>query len=79
MKCYENALQLDESHIQILRDLSILQIQERELEGFRKTRKKILSLLPQQRASWIGLIIANHLLGERDNALEIFETYANAH
>lgn len=35
IKCYRNALKWDKDNIQILRDLSHLQIQMRDLEGYR--------------------------------------------
>lgn len=35
IKCYRNALKWDKNNIQILRDLSLLQIQMRDLEGYR--------------------------------------------
>lgn len=35
IKCYRNALKWDKDNVQILRDLSLLQIQMRDLEGFR--------------------------------------------
>ena len=35
IKCYRNALKWDKNNVQILRDLSLLQIQMRDLEGFR--------------------------------------------
>ena len=35
IKCYRNALKWDHENVQILRDLSLLQIQMRDIEGFR--------------------------------------------
>ena len=35
IKCYRNALKWDNENVQILRDLSLLQIQMRDIEGFR--------------------------------------------
>ena len=35
IKCYRNALKWDRENVQILRDLSLLQIQMRDVEGFR--------------------------------------------
>ena len=35
IKCYRNALKFDPENIQILRDLSLLQIQMRDLEGYK--------------------------------------------
>jgi tetratricopeptide (TPR) repeat protein len=35
IKCYRNALKWDPENIQILRDLSLLQVQMRDLEGYK--------------------------------------------
>ena len=35
IKCYKQALRIDKDNMQILRDLSLLQIQLRDLSGFR--------------------------------------------
>ncbi|EHB13048.1 NMDA receptor-regulated 1-like protein, partial [Heterocephalus glaber] len=41
IKCYRNALKLDKDNLQILRDLPLLQIQMRDLEGYRVPPNKI--------------------------------------
>ncbi|XP_061082124.1 N-alpha-acetyltransferase 16, NatA auxiliary subunit-like [Conger conger] len=75
IKCYRNALKLDRDNLQILRDLSLLQIQMRDLEGYRETRYQLLQLRPTQRASWIGYAIAYHLLKDYDTALRLLEEF----
>lgn len=75
IKCYRNALKWEKDNIQILRDLSLLQIQMRDLEGYRDTRYQLLMLRPTQRASWIGYAMSFHLLEEYKNALIILETF----
>ncbi|XP_067848581.1 N-alpha-acetyltransferase 16, NatA auxiliary subunit-like isoform X2 [Heptranchias perlo] len=75
IKCYRNALKLDKDNLQILRDLSLLQIQMRDLEGYRETRYQLLQLRPTQRASWIGYAIAYHLLKDYDMALKLLEEF----
>lgn len=75
IKCYRNALKWDKENIQILRDLSLLQIQMRDLEGFRETRYQLLRLRPGQRASWIGYAISYHLLKDYDMAFTILEDF----
>ncbi|XP_069496629.1 N-alpha-acetyltransferase 16, NatA auxiliary subunit isoform X6 [Ambystoma mexicanum] len=75
IKCYRNALKLDKDNLQILRDLSLLQIQMRDLEGYRETRYQLLQLRPTQRASWIGYAIAYHLLHDYDMALKLLEEF----
>ncbi|XP_040123095.1 N-alpha-acetyltransferase 16, NatA auxiliary subunit isoform X5 [Oryx dammah] len=75
IKCYRNALKLDKDNLQILRDLSLLQIQMRDLEGYRETRYQLLQLRPTQRASWIGYAIAHHLLRDYEMALKLLEEF----
>ncbi|XP_017650261.1 N-alpha-acetyltransferase 16, NatA auxiliary subunit isoform X2 [Nannospalax galili] len=75
IKCYRNALKLDKDNLQILRDLSLLQIQMRDLEGYRETRYQLLQLRPTQRASWIGYAVAYHLLKDYDMALKLLEEF----
>ncbi|XP_075805770.1 N-alpha-acetyltransferase 16, NatA auxiliary subunit [Microtus pennsylvanicus] len=75
IKCYRNALKIDKDNLQILRDLSLLQIQMRDLEGYRETRYQLLQLRPTQRASWIGYAIAYHLLKDYDMALKLLEEF----
>lgn len=41
IKCYRNALKWDKDNLQILRDLSLLQIQMRDLEGYRVRAKGV--------------------------------------
>ncbi|KAB5570955.1 hypothetical protein PHYPO_G00219410 [Pangasianodon hypophthalmus] len=75
IKCYRNALKWDKDNLQILRDLSLLQIQMRDLEGYRETRYHLLQLRPAQRASWIGYAIAYHLLQDYEMAAKIVEEF----
>ncbi|KAK3576854.1 hypothetical protein CHS0354_012909 [Potamilus streckersoni] len=75
IKCYRNALKWDKDNLQILRDLSLLQIQMRDLEGYRDTRYQLLVLRPGQRASWIGYAMSYHLLKDYDMAIKILEEF----
>lgn len=75
IKCYRNALKWEKDNLQILRDLSLLQIQMRDLDGYRDTRYQLLVLRPAQKASWIGYAMAYHLLKDYDMALKILEEY----
>eukprot|EP01135_Chromosphaera_perkinsii_P005803 Nk52_evm3s366 gene=Nk52_evmTU3s366 len=75
IKCYRNALKNDPENLQILRDLSLLQMQMRDLEGFKNTRHELLNLRPQQRVSWIGLAMAYHLLKNYDVALSMLDSF----
>ncbi|XP_075234659.1 N-alpha-acetyltransferase 15/16 [Lycorma delicatula] len=75
IKCYRNALKWEKDNIQILRDLSLLQIQMRDLEGYRDTRYQLFMLRPTQRASWIGFAMAYHLLKDYEMALKILDSF----
>lgn len=75
IKAYRNALKWDKDNLQILRDLSLLQIQMRDLEGYRETRYQLLVLRPGQRASWIGYAMSYHLMKDFDMALSILEEF----
>ncbi|PIK37160.1 putative N-alpha-acetyltransferase 15, NatA auxiliary subunit [Apostichopus japonicus] len=75
IKCYRNALKWDKDNLQILRDLSLLQIQMRDLEGYRDTRHQLLLLRPGQRASWIGYAMSFHLLNDFETAQKILEEF----
>ncbi|XP_054164071.1 N-alpha-acetyltransferase 15, NatA auxiliary subunit-like [Oppia nitens] len=75
IKCYRNALKWDKDNIQILRDLSLLQIQMRDLEGYRDTRYQLFALRPTQRASWIGYSMAYHLLKDYEMAAKILDEF----
>ncbi|XP_057642539.1 N-alpha-acetyltransferase 16, NatA auxiliary subunit isoform X4 [Chionomys nivalis] len=52
-----------------------MEIQMRDLEGYRETRYQLLQLRPTQRASWIGYAIAYHLLKDYDMALKLLEEF----
>ncbi|XP_063988506.1 N-alpha-acetyltransferase 15, NatA auxiliary subunit isoform X2 [Diachasmimorpha longicaudata] len=78
IKCYRNALKWDKDNLQILRDLSLLQIQMRDLDGYKDTRYQLFMLRPTQRASWIGFAISYHLLKDYETALKILDTFRDS-
>ncbi|KNE67865.1 hypothetical protein AMAG_12583 [Allomyces macrogynus ATCC 38327] len=75
IKCYKEALKIDVNNLQILRDLALLQIQQRDLQGYRETRHRMLPFFrgPNQRPQLIGLIVANAHMGEYDEALMLWD------
>ncbi|XVF26699.1 hypothetical protein REPUB_Repub14bG0040800 [Reevesia pubescens] len=75
IKCYRNALRIDADNIEILRDLSLLQAQMRDLTGFVETRQQLLTLKPNHRMNWIGFAVAHHLNSNGAKAVEILEAY----
>ena len=75
IKCYRNALKWNQNNIQIWRDLSALQIQMRDLDGYSESRFQLFKLRPTQRASWIGFALSLHLLKEYETATQILEEF----
>ncbi|KAG4945020.1 hypothetical protein AAZX31_15G012600 [Glycine max] len=75
IKCYRNALKIDPDNIEILRDLSLLQAQMRDLTGFVETRQQLLTLKSNHRMNWIGFAVAHHLNSNASKAIEILEAY----
>ncbi|WCJ40661.1 N-alpha-acetyltransferase 15 NatA auxiliary subunit [Euphorbia peplus] len=75
IKCYRNALRIDPDNIEILRDLSLLQAQMRDLTGFVETRQQLLTLKPNHRMNWIGFAVAHHLNSNASKAVDILEAY----
>lgn len=74
-KCYLNALKWDPDNMQIMRDLYLLQIQMRDLNGFVETRRKVLAARPNNRMHWIGFAVGYHLLEKRQMAIDIIDQY----
>jgi len=75
IKAYKKALQFEKDSLTILRDLSLLQIQMRDLEGYKETRHQLFMLKPGQRQSWIGFAMAYHLVRDYDMAQSVLEEY----
>ena len=76
IKCYLNALRHDTDNLQILRDLSLLQVQMRDLKGYQETRRRLLMLKPSNRNNWIGFSMAYHLSNNFGLAVKIIVSYA---
>ena len=75
IKCWPRALRHDKDNIQILRDLSMLQVQMRDLKGFVETRQQVLTLKPTNRNNWFSFAVAQHLRGRHVAAKNIVESY----
>lgn len=74
-KCYKQALRIEKNNLQLLRDLSALQIQMRDLQGYSESRRNILTIRSSQRGSWLGYAVAEHLRGNLDLAVIILTSY----
>jgi len=76
IKCYRNALRLDKENSQILRDLSLLQVQMRDREGYVETRRQLLTMKPSNRNNWIAFAISHHVNGSHEMAASVLDRYA---
>eukprot|EP01065_Artemidia_motanka_P052909 TRINITY_DN9670_c0_g1_i1.p1 TRINITY_DN9670_c0_g1~~TRINITY_DN9670_c0_g1_i1.p1 ORF type:complete len:719 (+),score=324.47 TRINITY_DN9670_c0_g1_i1:136-2292(+) len=75
IRCYRNALRHDPDNLAILRDLSMLQVQMRDLKNLTETRQKLLELKPSAKNNWLGFALAHHLQGNLEVALALFDSY----
>ena len=75
IKAYKQALRIDNDNLQILRDLSMLQIQMRDLSGFVITRHNILNLKSNGKINWLAFALAKHLTGDLRGAISIIDIY----
>ena len=72
-KCYKSALRMDPGNAQIMRDLSLLQLRERDLVGFTDTRRQLLAAKPGVKQNWLSFVISEHLRGAPESALEVMQ------
>ena len=73
-----NALKLHPSNQTIMRDLSWLQIQMRNLEGFVETRRQLLVAAPGRKSNWIAFSAANFMNSQYESARNILnDVYKN--
>jgi N-alpha-acetyltransferase 15/16, NatA auxiliary subunit len=75
IKAYKQALKIDSDNLQILRDLSMLQVQMRDLAGFAGTRQTILQNKPNGKINWLALALARHLTGDLRGAVQVIDVY----
>ena len=75
IKAYKNALRMDPKNLQILRDLSMLQIHLRDVEGFAMTRNTLLTLKPNAKINWLAFALARHLTGDLQGAIRVIDIY----
>ncbi|KAH8062546.1 hypothetical protein JL722_3468 [Aureococcus anophagefferens] len=75
IKSYKQALKIDPDNVQILRDLSLLQVQLRDGRGFLETRRKLLQLKPNNKMHWVAYALSNHLAGLGATAIQVIDAY----
>eukprot|EP01121_Diplochlamys_sp_Union-15-3_P011867 TRINITY_DN347_c0_g1_i3.p1 TRINITY_DN347_c0_g1~~TRINITY_DN347_c0_g1_i3.p1 ORF type:complete len:796 (+),score=157.32 TRINITY_DN347_c0_g1_i3:344-2731(+) len=75
-KCYKNALKYSTTKDgQMLRDLALVQIQNRDFKGLVTTRNQLLNLKPDNKANWMAFAIASHLSGDHQKAIQIIKVF----
>lgn len=77
INCYKKALDISPDNVQILRDLSLLQVQIRDVEGLCDTRKKLLKNKDSLTINWVAYAFSLHLKGSIDEALKVIESINN--
>jgi len=75
IKAYKQALRIDADNLQILRDLSMLQIQMRDLYGFMVTRNNLLTLKSNGKPNWLAFALARHMTGDLRGAISVIDIY----
>ena len=76
IKAYKFALKIESESLQILRDLSLLQVQMRDFQGYIESRRLMLQKRQVVRQNWTALAVAHHLAGElkaAENVLALYE------
>jgi peptide alpha-N-acetyltransferase len=64
---------LIQANVQILRELSILHIQQLNFEAFNETCAKLLENRPQMRNNWLSYAISFHFLGDFEMAEKVMD------
>lgn len=71
IKCYTRALSIDTENINILRDLSNLQIQMRDLKGYALSTQQMLAKRGTLKTNWFAFAVAHHLNKNYDLAINV--------
>ena len=75
VKCYKQALKIDKGNMQILRDLSLLQVQLRDSQGFMDTRNEILTLNPGIRFNWVAYACSCAMSEQYSTAVSALDSF----
>ena len=75
IKAYKQAIKIDPENLQILRDMGLLQMQMRDLVGFRDTRLTILTLQPNSKVHWLTYALSVHVNGDAEGAVGVLDSY----
>uniref|UniRef100_A0AC35TLS8 TPR_REGION domain-containing protein n=1 Tax=Rhabditophanes sp. KR3021 TaxID=114890 RepID=A0AC35TLS8_9BILA len=72
---FKMSLRIDKQNHQVMRDLSMVQLQSRDYEGFRDTCFSLLSSKASNKAIWMGYAVSHHMLNDFDMALKTLESF----
>jgi len=75
IKAYKFALKLEPDSTQILRDLTFLQIQTRDYQGYIQSRTQALHARPALRQNWTSTASAHHLAGDLAQAEKLLTAF----
>ena len=75
MKSYKQALRLKPDNLNILRDMALLQIQTRDVAGFRETQRTMMMSKAGGETNWAGFALGLHMTGYTDLALQVLSKY----
>ena len=79
IKAYQCALRIDKDNQQIMRDMSLLQLQTRredgQAQGYVDTRRRILLSKAGVASNWVSLAVAYHLAGNPAKCLSTLATW----
>lgn len=78
VKAYTKASSIDPKNIGVLRDLSMLQMQNRQYDNLVETRKNILVDQAGYRMNWTGLAVAQHLAHDYTGAIGTLDNFQKA-
>ncbi|KAK4688996.1 N-alpha-acetyltransferase 15/16, NatA auxiliary subunit, partial [Tremellales sp. Uapishka_1] len=77
-KAFAMARKLDADNIPLIRDSISLYLHTRQYPQALAARHHYLTLRPQIRSSWLGLVVSHHLAGDIDEALRVYDAYLGA-
>ncbi|WVQ74848.1 hypothetical protein IAR50_004455 [Cryptococcus sp. DSM 104548] len=77
-RAFAQARRLDPDNIPLIRDSISLLTHTRQYAQALQARHHFLTLRPQIRATWLGLVLAHHLAGDADEAIRVYNDYAEA-
>ncbi|KAI3387765.1 hypothetical protein SNEBB_002212 [Seison nebaliae] len=75
LRLFKKAHSLDSTNVNILRDLSLLQVHLKNYDGFRETRRQMLIQRPHLSMNWMAFAIGAHISGCGDLACNILEKF----